>query len=174
MVRHAAVPAAMFIHMQNGMLVGGHGLYRAHVVGWRSPSSTDHAAVSPVRSPSLAVTIFEHMTVNRPHIGTDDPAVRAASLASRSGASTDAAPGCRSRRGRGVRDASDATWRRHAAGVTGAMIAGRERPDGRGQCGCRKASLRIAAGLSSRSRNGTERAGRRCAHPSSRWRPQNW
>ena len=70
-------PAMPFIHMQNGMLVGGHVVYTALnslalavilLYGSRAPLARYALPVT------LAVTIFEHMTVNRlVHIGSDDP-----------------------------------------------------------------------------------------------------
>jgi hypothetical protein len=69
-------PAMPFIHMQNGMLVGGHVVYTALTslglavtlfYGWRARLARYALPVT------LAVTIFEHMTVNRlVHIGSGD------------------------------------------------------------------------------------------------------
>jgi hypothetical protein len=73
-------PAMPFIHMQNGMLVGGHVVYTALTSLGLAVTLLygSRARLARYALPvTLAVTIFEHMTVNRlVHIGSgasDDP-----------------------------------------------------------------------------------------------------
>jgi RsiW-degrading membrane proteinase PrsW (M82 family) len=69
-------PAMPFIHMQNGMLVGGHVVYTALTSLGLAVTLLygSRARLARYALPvTLAVTVFEHMTVNRlVHIGSDD------------------------------------------------------------------------------------------------------
>jgi RsiW-degrading membrane proteinase PrsW (M82 family) len=69
-------PAMPFIHMQNGMLVGGHVVYTALTSLGLAVTLLygSRARLARYALPvTLALTIFEHMTVNRlVHIGSDD------------------------------------------------------------------------------------------------------
>jgi RsiW-degrading membrane proteinase PrsW (M82 family) len=70
-------PAMPFIHMQNGMLVGGHVVYSALASLALAVTLLygSHARLARYALPvTLAITIFEHMTVNRlVQSGSDDP-----------------------------------------------------------------------------------------------------
>jgi RsiW-degrading membrane proteinase PrsW (M82 family) len=70
-------PAMPFIHMQNGMLVGGHVVYTALASLGLAVTLLYGSRVRVARyalPAALAVTIFEHMTVNRlVSLGSDDP-----------------------------------------------------------------------------------------------------
>jgi RsiW-degrading membrane proteinase PrsW (M82 family) len=70
-------PVMPFIHMQNGMLVGGHVVYTALTSLGLAVTLLygSRARLARYALPvTLALTIFEHMTVNRlVHIGSDDP-----------------------------------------------------------------------------------------------------